>query len=223
MGKVSIELPVPLHASVISQIYDPIQLEAEDAKARLTNFSEGKLFRLICTFDSIVNMTAFDFEGSAEENIVILPLPKYMDGPHVIEVRIFDLPSETLIEHAEVQIEVREGWNGGQLRDEMCPLCEFTTDWTKDHVSDWETLLAGFMLPAQAHWSEEQNRSGFDLLEIGSWEGRCGRRAHVFRTFQEAQARIEYPQAAGTPPRAHRTTHRRAVGRAARHAGCGPT
>ena len=171
-GKISIELPVPLHGSVISPVYDPIQLQEEGAKARLSQLTTGKQYRLICTFDDTVNMTAFDFEGSDEETLVILPLPLYRDGPHEIKVRIFDLPSEALIEHAEMHIEVREGWNGGQLRDEMCPLCEFTTDWTKDHVGEWETLLAGFMLPAQAHWSDEQNRSGFDLLEIGSWEGR---------------------------------------------------
>ena len=172
LGKVSIELPIPLYDSSISRIYDPIQLEAQDANV-LLQFPEGQKCRLICTFDNAFNMSAFDFEGSDEGSTVKIPLPLYQDGPHTITARVLDAETNTMIDFAEAHIEVRTGWNNGDLRDPLCPLCEFTTDWTKDHIEDWGTLFADFMLPAKAHWTEEQNHSGFDLLEIGSWEGRC--------------------------------------------------
>lgn len=171
VGKISIELPTPLYDSAISRIFDPVQLEAEDASVVLSGFLIGNQYSLVCTFDNTVNTSAFDFHGSNEDTTAKIPLPLYRDGPHTITVRVFD-GSKVQVDFAEIQIEVRAGWNSGELRDPLCPLCEFTTDWTKDHVDVWVQLFENFSLPHKSHWSEEQNHSGFDLLEIGSWEGR---------------------------------------------------
>jgi hypothetical protein len=173
VGEISIQLPTPLHDSAISRIYDPVQLQSEATTVVVSNLTLAKECRLICTFDNTINMSAFYFKPSEESTVVNVPVPRFRDGPHTITIRVFDGNSEVQIDFAEVQIEVREGWNDGELRDPSCPLCEFTTDWTKDHINDWIILFNNFTLPSKDHWSDEQIQSGFDLLEIGSWEGRC--------------------------------------------------